>query len=170
MTSIDVERVAERDRAEGCDLEVAKSEQNWPVVSPTVPNLRALFILYTIEVTNTCPQAATNVSLVDRLNTDQPGTVNFLVPPTPFIADPGGTMVMGPVTVEPDGTLSAVVTGSLPSLDPNQTGTFQFWTVALMYQIGSDQNVALINEAEVTSDLLEADLTNNSGQTSTPLF
>ncbi len=170
VTSIDVERVAERDRADDCDLEVAKSEQHWSVAPPNLTQFRLIYILYTIEVTNHCGQAATNVLLVDKLTTDQVGTVNLFVPANPFVADPGGMMNMGPVQVEANGTLSAVVTGSLPSLDPNQTGTFQFWAVAMTYEVGSQQSVALNNEAEVTSDLIEADLTNNMGQTSTPLF
>jgi len=168
VTSIDVERVAERDRARGCDLTVEKTAQVTPIRSSD--QFRFFLVLYTVEVHNGCIEEATNVSLVDTVHTDVPGTVAFLVLANPVVADPGGTLTVGAVQTQMNGTLSASVTGTIPTLPAGATGKFQFWTVALAYQIGSQQNVSLINDAKATSDLFEETFANNEDQTVTPLF
>jgi hypothetical protein len=170
VSSIDVERIRERDRAEGCDLELEKSAQVTPVPTPGLPQFSFILVLYTVTVLNDCEQAATDVTLLDEVHTSAPGTVNFVALAAPVVADPGGTLAVNATVLEPDGTLSAVVTGQIPEIPPGDTGTFQFWVVALTYQFGTTQDVDLINDASVESDLFEETASNNTDQTVTPLF
>jgi hypothetical protein len=62
------------------------------------------------------------------------------------------------------------VTGQIPEIPPGDAGTFQFWVVALTYQFGATQDVDLLNDATVESDLFEETASNNTDQTVTPLF
>jgi Tol biopolymer transport system component len=170
VSSIDVERVPETDRAAGCDLVLEKKAEATPVQNPDLPQFAFVLVLYTIEVLNECDQEATNVNLLDHVHTSQPGAVNFIVLPAPVVVQPSGTLTAGATQTQVDGTLSAEVTGVIPGIPPGDTGIFQFWAVALTYEVGFSQDVDLINDAAVSSELFEESQANNSDQTVTPLF
>ncbi|MEM7320616.1 MAG: hypothetical protein AAF408_16545, partial [Pseudomonadota bacterium] len=170
VTSIDVERVRERDRAEGCDLVTEKIAELFDFPQNLPDAIDAELILYTITMDNTCDSPATNVQLLDQLRTSAPGTVYMVPLAAPVLVEPAGAMTVGPVVTEPDGTLSAEVTGLIATLDPGQTAKFQFWVVTVAYQIGQQQVVDLINRAEITTDLFEQSLSNNVDEVVTPFF
>ncbi len=170
VTSIDVERVSERDRAEGCDLVVEKTAEPASFDIDGIGQFSFFAILYTISVTNNCDQPATGVSLTDHLRTSTQGTVFFVPLPDPVEVLPAGMLTPGAVMVEPDNTLSAEVTGAIAQLGPNDVGSFRYWVLGVTYPIGVPQSVDLINTAEVTSDLFEESLANNTAETITPLF
>ena len=170
ITSIDVERVRERDRAEGCDLELEKTAEVFDFPQNLPDNFDANLILYTVSMQNTCDAPAMGVSLLDELRTSAPGTVSILPLAAPVLVQPMGTLSVGAVAVEPDGTLSATVTGTIATLAPGETAEFQFWILTVAYQIGQPQVVDLINRAEITTDLFEESLANNAAEVVTPLF
>jgi Tol biopolymer transport system component len=168
-SSIDVERIAERDRAKGCDLEVVKEAELASIPGP--PTLTLYFVLYTIKVTNHCDVVSTNVRLEDVVRTSLPATVALVVWPAPVVVEPAGTLTPGGPVVQPDGTLSVDVNGHIPALPAGDVGVFQFWATVLRYEFdGAPQHTQLIDEAEIESDLLEEDAVNNQASVSTNLF
>ena len=170
-SSIDVERIAERDRAEGCDLEVAKEAEMTPVTDPSLPSFTLYFVLYTVNVTNRCDMEATNVRLEDVVRTSLPATISLVVWPAPVVVEPAGTLAPSAPVVQPDGTLSVDVNGHIPALPAGDVGVFQFWATVLRYEFdGAPQHTQLIDEAEIESDLLEEDVVNNQASVTTNLF
>ena len=170
IVSIDVERVPERDRAEGCDLVVEKQAQTLPLNNPDLPQFSFLAVLYTIEVLNDCDREVSEVALSDTVRTSNPGAAAFITLPAPVLVMPQGTLTVGPAQAQGDGTILASVSGQIPALNPGDTGSFQFWVIAVTYDTGAPLPVDLINTATVTSAAFEETLANNEDQTVTPLF
>ena len=168
-SSIDVEVIPARDRAEGCDIVLSK-EASQPYPPYEVGGFRLAALRYDITVTHGCDSAVTGVVIEDAIRTEvgEGALVGVQIIPLiePVIVEPDGSFGLVDYAVLPDGTTEALMRAEVDDIAPGEGGLLAYWVVVASY--GDFYGGPVINTARVESDLFEESLDNNTASTETP--
>ena len=167
-SSIDVEVIPARDRAEGCDIELAK-EASQPYPPYEFGGLTIAALRYDITLTHSCDTPLTGVQITDEIRTEVGGGflsgVQILPLIEPVIVEPGGSFGLLDYAVMPDSTTEATMRADLTDIAPGDGGLLAYWVIVVTY--GDYYGGPVINTATVETAVFEESAANNTASTTT---
>ncbi|MDJ0730959.1 MAG: hypothetical protein QNJ33_13290 [Crocosphaera sp.] len=169
--SIDVERIAERDRLQPADLFIRKQAFEIPPIRtsgfaflPIPGGAEVFYVGYLISVENLGEAEAFNIVIKDIFSWDD--AVAVITDPSLFLFENGTTMELDSITSFPalPGQLPSTgiirITAEIPSIAPQQVSSVAFWTAGI--RSTQQLETTLVDTAVVTSPNDDPNLANNS--------